>query len=78
MEWLCTRKVCSKYMMRLHTRMNLENFPRKRARTYLSQTIHRGHLTVTLKSTSSVTQVHWKRNHWTDHTRLTIRMSYWT
>ena len=60
-------------MMRLHTRMNLENFPRKRARTYLSQTIHRGHLTVTLKSTSRVTQGHWKRNHWTDHTRLTIR-----
>ena len=28
---------------------------------------------MTLKSTLGVTQDHWKRNHWTDHTRLTIR-----
>jgi len=28
--------------------------------------------TVTLKSMLRVTQGHWKRNHWTDHTRLTI------
>ena len=28
---------------------------------------------MTLKSTSRVTQGHWKRNHLTDHTRLTIR-----
>jgi len=28
---------------------------------------------VTLKSTLRVIQGHWKRNHWTDHTRLTIR-----
>jgi len=27
---------------------------------------------VTLKSTLMVTQGHWKRNHWIDHTRLTI------
>jgi len=26
--------------------------------------------TVTLKSRLSVTQGHWKRSHWTDHTRL--------
>ena len=26
--------------------------------------------TVTLKSRLRVTQGHWKRNHWTDHTRL--------
>jgi len=30
-------------------------------------------ISVTLKSTLRVTQGHWKRNHWTDHTRLTIR-----
>jgi len=30
-------------------------------------------VSVTLKSTLRVTQGHWKRNHWTDHTRLTIR-----
>jgi len=27
-------------------------------------------ISVTLKSTLKVTQGHWKRNHWTDHTRL--------
>jgi len=27
---------------------------------------------VTLKSRLSVTQGNWKRNHWVDHTRLTI------
>ena len=30
-------------------------------------------ISVTLKSTLRVTQGYWKRNHWTDHTRLTIR-----
>ena len=31
-------------------------------------------ISVTLKSTLRVTQGHWKRNHWTDHTRLTISL----
>ena len=30
-------------------------------------------ISVTLKSTLRVTQGHWKRNHRTDHTRLTVR-----
>jgi len=30
-------------------------------------------ISVTLKSMLMVTQGHWKRNHWTDHTRLTVR-----
>ena len=30
-------------------------------------------ISVTLKSTLRAIQGHWKRNHWTDHTRLTIR-----
>ena len=30
-------------------------------------------ISVTLKSTLRVTQGLWKRNHWTDHTRLTVR-----
>ena len=30
-------------------------------------------ISATVKSTLRVTQGHWKRNHWTDHTRLTIR-----
>ena len=35
--------------------------------------IHRPkYYTVTLKSRLKVTQGHWKRNHWKDHTRLTI------
>jgi len=29
-------------------------------------------ISVTLKSRLRVTQGHWKRNHWVDHTRLTI------
>jgi len=29
-------------------------------------------ISVTVKSTLRVTQGHWKRNHWIDHTRLTI------
>jgi len=32
---------------------------------------------VTLKSRLRVTQGHWKRNHWTDHTRLTISRVIW-
>jgi len=32
---------------------------------------------MTLKSRLSVTQGHWKRNHWTDHTRLTIGQVIW-
>jgi len=35
--------------------------------------IHRPkYYTVTLKSRLKVTQGHWKRNHWTDHTRLIV------
>ena len=38
--------------------------------------IHRPkYYTVTLKSTFRVTQDHWKQNHWTDHTLLTISTS---
>jgi len=32
---------------------------------------------VTLKSRLRVTQGHWKRNHWADHTRLTISRVIW-
>ena len=36
-------------------------------------------ISVTLKSTLRATQGHWKRNHWTDHTRLTIsRVNFFT
>ena len=33
--------------------------------------------TVTLKSRLRVTQGHWKRNHWTDHTRLSSSRVIW-
>jgi len=33
--------------------------------------------TVTLKSGLRFTQGHWKRNHWIDHTRLTISRVIW-
>jgi len=32
---------------------------------------------VTLKSRLRVTQGHWKRNHWTDYTLLTISLVIW-
>jgi len=32
---------------------------------------------VTLKSRLSITQGHWKQNHWTDYTRLTISRVIW-
>jgi len=32
---------------------------------------------VTLKSRLTITQGHWKRNHWVDHIRLTVRRVIW-
>jgi len=40
-------------------------------RTQYAEGIYRNkYYTVTLKSRLRVTQCHWKRNHWIDHTRL--------
>ena len=45
----------------------------RQLRTQYVEGIHRPkYYTVILKSRLRVTQGHWKRNHWTDHTRLTI------
>jgi len=45
----------------------------RQLRTQYVEGTHRPkYYTVTLKSRLRVTQGHWKRNHWTDHTRLTI------
>ena len=45
----------------------------RQLRTQYVEGIHRPkYYTVTLKSRLRVTQGHWKRNHWIDHTRLTI------
>ena len=46
----------------------------RQLRTQYAEGIYRlKYYTVTLKSRLRVTQDHWKRNHWIDHTRLTIR-----
>jgi len=43
----------------------------RQLRTQYAEGIYRQkYYTVTLKSKLSVTQGHWKRNHWMDHTRL--------
>jgi len=45
----------------------------RKLRTQYVESTHRPkYYTVTLKSTLRVTQGHWKRNHLTHHTRLTI------
>jgi len=45
----------------------------RQLRTQYVESIYRPkYYTVTLKSRLRVTQDHWKWNHWTDHTRLTI------
>jgi len=45
----------------------------RQLRTQNVEGIHRPkYYNVTLKSRLRVTQGYWKRNHWTDHTRLTI------
>ena len=45
----------------------------RQLRTQYVEGIYRlKYYTVTLKSRLKVTQGHWKRNHWVDHTRLTV------
>jgi len=51
----------------------------RQLRTQYVEDIHRPkYYTVTLKSRLRVTQAHWKRNRWTDHTRITVESSYLT
>jgi len=50
----------------------------RQLRTQYVEGIYRPkYYTVILKSKSKVTQGHWKRNHWVDHTRLTISPVIW-
>ena len=44
----------------------------RQLRTQYVEGIYKYDNPVTLKSRLTVTQGHWKRNHWVDHTRLTI------
>ena len=56
------------YFMRLEQELSYCKQIARQLRTQFVEGI-----SVTLKSTLRVTQGHWKRNHWTDHTRLTVR-----
>jgi len=47
---------------------------RKLCTQYVEGIYRPKYYTVTLTSRLRVTQGHWKRNHWTDHTRLTIEL----
>jgi len=50
----------------------------RQLRTQYAEGIYRHkYYTVTLKSRLSVTQGHWKRNHWIDHTRLSSSRVIW-
>ena len=53
---------------------NLATAKSQTDRASAAHTIRRGHHDnpVTLKCRLRVTQAHWKRNRWVDHTRLTI------
>jgi len=57
---------------KIHCTMKQELTYRKQIARQLRTQFVEG-ISVTLKSMLRVTQGHWKRNHWTDHTRLTIR-----
>jgi len=65
------------YVCRNHSEIRQELSYRKqiarKLRTQYVEGIYRPkYYTVTLKSRLRVTQGHWKRNHWINHTRLTI------
>ena len=50
----------------------------RQLRTQYAEGIYRHkYYTVTLKSRLRVTQGHWKRNHWVDHTRLSSSRVIW-
>jgi len=71
------RNICTKFgekmqhAIRRRSRDQQELSYRKQIARQLRTQFVEG-ISVTLKSTLRVTQGHWKRNHWTDHTRLTI------
>ena len=64
---------CNSSLPIVNKNLAIANRSRVNTRTQYVEGIHRPkYYTVTLKSRLRVTQGHWKRNHWTDHTRLTI------
>jgi len=55
----------------LSYRLQIAPFAREPRTQYVEGIYKPKYYTVTLKSRLRVTQGHWKRNHWIDHTRLT-------
>jgi len=49
----------------------------RQLRTQYVEGIYKPNYPVTLKSRSRVTQGHWKRKQWVDHTQLTISRVIW-
>jgi len=69
-RWLYA-SIYSKLLQELSNRKQIA----RQLRTQYVEGIHNN--TITLKSRLKVTQGHWKRNHWIDHTRLTITRVIW-
>ena len=62
-----------KWLFRFQQELNYRKQIARQLRPQYVEGIYRPkYYTVTLKSRLRVTHGHWKRNHWTDHTRLTI------
>jgi len=59
-------------LRRFNKNLAIANRSRQLSTQYVEGIHKPKYYTVTLKSRLRVTQGHWKRNHWTDHTRLTI------
>jgi len=57
--------------------LSIANRSRVTAHTIAEGIYKHKYYTVTLKSRLRVTQCHWKRNHWIDHTRLSSSRAIW-
>ena len=57
-------------IFRSNKNLAIANRSRVSCAQYAEGSYRHKYYTVTLKSRLRVTQGHWKRNHWTDHTRL--------
>jgi len=64
--------------MRIEQELSYRKQIARKLRTQYAEGIYRHkYYTVTLKSRLRITQVHWKRNHWIDHTRLSSSRVIW-
>jgi len=73
-----TRYGHSYYGMRIEQELSYRKHIARQLHTQYTDGIYRHkYYTVTLKSRLRVTQGHWKRNHWIDHTRLSSSQAIW-